>query len=63
MSALEDRLHDALTSGDPGRTVSPDLFARVVGSIEDDRSRRHRLRRTVIAWVRAPPPRQPPSPS
>jgi hypothetical protein len=53
VSALEDRLHDALTSGDPGRTVSPDLFARVVGSIEDDRSRRRRVRSTATAWVAA----------
>jgi hypothetical protein len=53
VSALEERLHDALTSGDPGRTVSPDLFARVVGSIEDDRSRRRRVRSTATAWVAA----------
>lgn len=53
MSALEDRLHDALTGEDPGRSVSPDLFARVVGSIADDRLRRRRRRHTVIAWSAA----------
>jgi hypothetical protein len=51
MSALEDRLHEALTGDDPGRVVSPDLFARVVGSIEDDRRRRRRLHRTAIGWA------------
>ncbi|MDF2093511.1 hypothetical protein P0Y31_14255 [Knoellia sp. 3-2P3] len=50
MSSLEDRLHEALTGDDPGRTLSPDLFARVVGSIDDDRRRRRRLRRTATAW-------------
>jgi hypothetical protein len=50
MSSLEDRLHEALTGDDPGRALSPDLFARVVGSIDDDRRRRRRLRRTVTAW-------------
>ena len=50
MSSLEDRLHEALTGDDPGRTLSPDLFARVVGSIDDDRRRRRHLRRTATAW-------------
>ena len=50
MSSLEDRLHEALTGDDPGRTLSPDLFDRVVGSIDDDRHRRRRLRRTALAW-------------
>ena len=50
MSSLEDRLHDALTGDDPGRALSPDLFERVVGSIDDDRQRRRRIRRTAIAW-------------
>jgi len=50
MSSLEDRLHDALTGDDPGRALSPDLFERVVGSIDDDRRRRRRLRHTAIAW-------------
>lgn len=53
MSALEDRLHEALTGEDPGRAVSPDLFARVVGGIEDDRRRRRHLRSTVIGWAAA----------
>lgn len=50
MSALEERLHDALHEGD-GRPVSPDLFARVVDSIADDRTRRRRTGRTVLAWA------------
>lgn len=50
MSALEESLHDALHGGDD-RPVSPDLFARVVDSIADDRTRRRRTRRTVLAWV------------
>jgi hypothetical protein len=50
MSSLEDRLHEALTGDDPGRTLSPDLFARVVGSIDDDRRRRRRIRHTATAW-------------
>ncbi|SER74387.1 hypothetical protein SAMN05216199_1060 [Pedococcus cremeus] len=51
MSSLEDRLHDALTGDDPGRTLSPDLFDRVVDSIGDDRVRRRRLRRTIAIWA------------
>jgi hypothetical protein len=50
MSTLEQRLHDALAE-EAQETVSPDLFARVVGSIEDDRRRRHRVRRIVASWV------------
>jgi len=50
MSTLEDRLHDALVR-QGSRAASPDLFERVVGSIADDRSRRRRLLRLVIAWV------------
>jgi hypothetical protein len=51
MSALEDRLHEALVAEGSRTTPSPDLFARVTGSIEDDRARRSRLRRVVAAWV------------
>jgi hypothetical protein len=51
MSALEDRLHEALVAEGSRTTPSPDLFARVTGSIEDDRARRSRLRRMVAAWV------------
>jgi len=39
MSEIEDRLRQALTEDTSGRP-SPDLFARVVDSIDDDRSRR-----------------------
>ena len=50
MSALEDRLHEALGT-DPGGTVSPDLFARVLGGISDDQARRRRHRHTLTAWA------------
>jgi len=50
MSTLEDRLHEAL-GADSGRTASPDLFARVLGSISDDRARRRRHRHTLTAWL------------
>jgi hypothetical protein len=50
-TGVEIRLHDAL--GDVGghTAPSPDLFDRVVGSIADDRVRRRRVRRVVLAWV------------
>jgi len=41
MSMLEDRLRDALLGGASQVHESPDLFARIVLSIEDDRTRRH----------------------
>ena len=45
MTMLEQRLHDALVGGVAAATESPDLFARVVLSIEADRQRRRqRLR-------------------
>jgi hypothetical protein len=50
MSDLEDRLRDALTSDRSGR-ASPDLFARVVDSIDDDQRRRRLRRRAVAASV------------
>jgi hypothetical protein len=40
MSMLEERLRDALVGGAAQVQESPDLFARVVLSIEDDRTRR-----------------------
>ncbi len=49
MSLLEDRLHDALLGGVNAMEESPDLFARVQLSIEDDRRRRRqRLRLGVL---------------
>ena len=51
MSALEDRLHDALLAEGASRVLSPDLFARVVEGIDDDRARRRHGRRVVAAWV------------
>ena len=39
--------------GGPRTLGLPDLFARVVGSIADDRLRRRRRRHTVIAWSAA----------
>jgi hypothetical protein len=40
MSAVEERLRDALLGGAAQVHESPDLFARIVLSIEDDRTRR-----------------------
>jgi len=40
-------VHDALAD-DQERVASPDLFERVVASIADDRSRRQRVRSTLI---------------
>lgn len=51
MSTLEQRLQEALVAEGGKTTVSPDLFERVVGSIEDDRQRRRGIRRTAAAWV------------
>jgi hypothetical protein len=50
MSLLEDRLHDALSQGASEMDESPDLFARVRLSIEDDR-RLRRQRGRVVALV------------
>jgi len=50
MSMLEQRLHDALVGGVAAVDESPDLFARVVLSIESDRRRRRlRLRAASVA--------------
>lgn len=51
MSALEDRLHEALIAEGASRTPSPDLFARVVESIDGDRTRRRHGRRVAVAWT------------
>jgi hypothetical protein len=55
MSAPEDRfgetLHDALHQGE--MRPSPDLFSRVVHSIDADRRRRRRRRTTFAVWVAA----------
>ncbi len=51
MADLETRLHDALGETGERTEPSPDLFARVVGSIADDRSRRRHARVVALAWV------------
>ena len=51
MSALEDRLRDALNAEGARRTPSPDLFARVVEGIDEDRARRRHARRVAGAWL------------
>jgi hypothetical protein len=53
MADLESRLHDALGEVGAHTEPSPDLFARVTGSIAEDRARRRRLRRLALAWVAA----------
>ena len=50
MSQLEDRLRRTLTSDDSGRP-SPDLFARVRDSIDDDRLRRRARTRYLLIGV------------
>ncbi len=47
MSVLEDRLHEALMQGAQAVEESPDLFARVALSIEDDRRHRSQRRRLL----------------
>jgi len=51
MADLETRLHDALGDAGSHTHPSPDLFARVVGSIADDRARRRRVRPIALLWV------------
>jgi hypothetical protein len=51
MSTLEERLHEALLSTGTRAEPSPDLFARVVASIDDDRARRRRLGRVGALWL------------
>ena len=66
---LEQRLHDALVGGVAAVHESPDLFARVVLSIEDDRRRRRQRlpgrAASSPAWLGAlaARPRSPPSTS
>ena len=47
MTAVETRLRDALFAGVSVAEESPDLFARIQLSIEDDRRRRIQLRRAA----------------
>lgn len=51
MSTLEERLHEALLSEGTRAEPSPDLFARVVASIDDDRARRRRVARAGALWL------------
>src|SRR3954454_2798360 len=55
MADLDDhlavRLHDVLGDAGTHAEPSPDLFARVVGSIADDRARRRRVRTIALVWV------------
>jgi hypothetical protein len=51
MADLETRLHDALGDAGSHTPPSPDLFARVVGSIAEDRARRRRVRTIALLWV------------
>ena len=51
MADLETRLHDALGDAGSHTHASPDLFARVVGSIAEDRARRRRVRTIALLWV------------
>jgi len=50
MTTLETRLRESLAAGATSTAPAPDLFARVRGSIEEDR-RRRRLRFRVIAVI------------
>jgi type III secretory pathway component EscS len=47
VTALEDRLRDALSSGTGATAPSRDLFTRVRTSIEEDRARRRQRRRAA----------------
>ena len=51
MADLETRLHDALGDAGAHTQPSPDLFARVVGSIADDRTRRRHVRTVALLWA------------
>ena len=51
MSTLEERLHEALVNEGNRTQPSPDLFARVVASIDDDRARRRHLARVAALWL------------
>jgi len=47
VTAVENRLRDALFAGVEAADESPDLFARIQLSIEDDRRRRRQVRHAV----------------
>jgi len=47
VTAVENRLRDALFAGVEAADESPDLFARIQLSIEDDRRRRRQIRHAV----------------
>lgn len=51
MADLEDHLQAALEEVGATARPSPDLFARVTGSIAVDRARRRRLRRLALIWL------------
>jgi len=51
MTALERRLHEALLAGAATVEPAPDLFARVRFSVEEDRRRRHLIRRAVLTMA------------
>lgn len=51
MTTLERRLHEALLAGAATVEPAPDLFARVRLSVEEDRRRRHLIRRAVLAMA------------
>jgi hypothetical protein len=51
MADLESRLHEALGDAGDHSRPSPDLFARVVDSIAEDRARRRHYRRVALAWA------------
>jgi phosphate starvation-inducible membrane PsiE len=51
VSRLEDRLADALRGPAQAPRPSPDLFARVMDSVEHDRRRRRRIRLAAAAGV------------
>jgi hypothetical protein len=51
MSTLEERLHEALVAQGAATKPSPDLFERVVESIDEDRVRRRRWQRAAALWA------------
>jgi hypothetical protein len=56
MSSLEDAFGEAVHQvlhDNAGQRPSPDLFSRVVDSIEADRRRRRRQRVVILSWIAA----------
>jgi preprotein translocase subunit SecY len=51
VTAVESRLRDALFAGVAAAEESPDLFARIQLSIEDDRRHRRQRRRAIVIAV------------